>query len=79
VPELIHAIEEYLAASNADLKPLVWKASAKAILDKLARCKVVYETLDWLSHKSGMTYSSPNLLRVSGSGFPVLRSQPMSL
>jgi hypothetical protein len=28
------------------LKPLVWKASAKAILDKLARCKAVYETLD---------------------------------
>jgi hypothetical protein len=46
VPELIHAIKEYLAASNADLKPLVWKASAKAILDKLARCKAVCETLD---------------------------------
>jgi hypothetical protein len=25
---------------------LVWKASVKAILDKLARCKAVYETLD---------------------------------
>jgi len=46
VPELIHAIEEYLTTSNADPKPLVWKASAKAILDKLARCKAVYETLD---------------------------------
>ena len=46
VPELIHAIEEYLATSNANPKPLVWKASAKAILDKLARCKAVYETLD---------------------------------
>jgi transposase len=46
VPELIHAIKEYLATSNANPKPLVWKASAKAILDKLARCKAVYETLD---------------------------------
>jgi hypothetical protein len=46
VPELIHAIKEYLAASDADLKPLVWKASAKAVLDQLPRCKVVYETLD---------------------------------
>jgi len=46
VPELIHAIEEYLTTSNANPKPLVWKASAKAIIDKLARCKAVYETLD---------------------------------
>jgi len=46
VPELIHAIEEYLTTSNANPKPLVWKASAKAILDKLARCRAVYETLD---------------------------------
>ena len=46
VPELINAIQDYLATSNADPKPLVWKASAKAILDKLARCKAVYETLD---------------------------------
>lgn len=45
VPELIRAIEEYLTTSNANPKPLVWKASAKAILDKLARCKAVYETL----------------------------------
>src|SRR4030066_142438 len=46
VPELIHAIEEDLTTSNANPKPLVWKTSAKAILDKLARCKAVYETLD---------------------------------
>jgi len=46
VPELIHAIEEYLTTSNANPKPLVWKASAKAIPDKLDRCKAVYETLD---------------------------------
>jgi transposase len=46
VPELIHTIEEYLAVSNADPKPFVWRASVKSILDKLARCKAVYETLD---------------------------------
>jgi len=46
VPELIAAIDEYLAASNTDPKPFVWHASVQAILDKLARCKAVYETLD---------------------------------
>ena len=45
VPELISAIEEYLAASNANPKPFVWRASAQAILDKLARCKPIYETI----------------------------------
>jgi transposase len=46
VTELIAAIEEYLSASNADPKPFVWHASAQSILDKLARCKAIYETLD---------------------------------
>jgi transposase len=45
VPDLIAAIEEYLAASNADPKPFVWHTSAQAILDKLARCKAIYETV----------------------------------
>ncbi len=45
VPELIAAIEEYMAASNGDPKPLVWHASAQAILDKVAKCKAIYETL----------------------------------
>jgi len=43
---LIAAIEEYLAASNADPKPFVWHKSAQTILAKLARCKAIYETLD---------------------------------
>ena len=43
--ELIAAIEDYMAASNADPKPFVWHKSAHAILDKLARCKAIYETL----------------------------------
>ena len=46
VPELIAAIEQYLAASNADPKPFVWPTSAQAILDKLAKCKATYETLE---------------------------------
>ena len=46
VPELIAAIEEYLAASNADPKPFVWHASVQSILDKIAKSKAIYETLD---------------------------------
>ena len=46
VPELIAAIDEYLAASNADPRPFVWHASVESILNKIAKCKVVYETLD---------------------------------
>ena len=45
VPELVAAIEEYTAASNADPKPFVWHASAQAILDKISKCKSVYDTL----------------------------------
>lgn len=46
VPDLIAAIKEYLAASNAYPKPFVWHASVKAILDKIAHSKAIYETLD---------------------------------
>jgi len=45
VPELVAAIKEYLVASNADPKPFVWHTSAQAIINKLAHCKAVYETL----------------------------------
>jgi transposase len=46
VPQLINAINAYLTASNTDPKPFVWHASVQTILDKLAHCKAVYETLD---------------------------------
>jgi transposase len=46
VPELVQSIDKYLAVSNADPKPFVWKASTQAILDKLAKCKAVYDSLD---------------------------------
>jgi transposase len=37
VPELIEAIENYLAVHNADPKPFVWTASACDILEKVKR------------------------------------------
>ena len=45
VPDLIEAIEAFLAAHNHDPKPFVWTASADAILAKVGRCKAVLETV----------------------------------
>ncbi len=45
VPDLIDAIEAFLAFHNDDPKPFVWTASADAILAKVGRCKAVLETL----------------------------------
>ena len=45
VPDLIAAINAYLAAHNNDPQPFVWTASADAILAKVGRCKAVLETL----------------------------------
>jgi hypothetical protein len=45
VPELIAAIDQFLAAHNHDPKPFVWTASADAILAKVNRCKAVLETV----------------------------------
>lgn len=45
VPDLIEAIEAFLAAHNEDPKPFVWTASADAILAKVGRCKAVLETV----------------------------------
>ena len=45
VPDLIDAIETFLAAHNDDPKPFVWTASADAILAKVGRCKAVLETV----------------------------------
>jgi len=44
VPDLIDAINEFLAAHNDDPKPFVWTASIEAILEKVGRCKAVLET-----------------------------------
>jgi transposase len=40
VPELIAAIEAYLAAHNKDPKPFVWTATAEEILEKVRRGRV---------------------------------------
>jgi transposase len=45
VPELIAAIEAYLAAHNKDPKPFVWTASADEILDKVRRGRVVLDRI----------------------------------
>jgi transposase len=45
VPELTQAIEDYLHAYNHNPKPFVWTASVESILEKIKRCKAIYETL----------------------------------
>jgi transposase len=45
VPELIAAIEEYLAVHNEDPRPFVWTASAEAIIAKVSRCRAILETV----------------------------------
>jgi hypothetical protein len=40
VPELIAAIEAYLAAHNNNPRPFVWTASADEILEKVRRGRV---------------------------------------
>jgi transposase len=46
VPELIQAINDYLEAHNQNPRPFVWTASAESIMEKINRCKSIYETLD---------------------------------
>jgi transposase len=45
VPELILAIQEFIAANNDAPKPFVWTASVEKILEKISRCKAILETL----------------------------------
>jgi transposase len=45
VEDLKQAIEEFLAAWNADPKPFVWTATVDAIMDKLSRCKQTLEKI----------------------------------
>jgi transposase len=39
VPDLIAAIEEFIAEWNRDPKPFVWRARAEDILEKIERCR----------------------------------------
>jgi len=45
VPDLIEAINEFLAAHNEDPQPFIWTASIDSILEKVGRCKAVLETV----------------------------------
>lgn len=45
VPDLIMAIESYLAAHNDEPKPLVWTATAESILEKVARGRVALQAV----------------------------------
>jgi transposase len=44
VPDLISAIEEYLAAYNENAKPFVWTAEVEKIIEKIARARAALET-----------------------------------
>ncbi len=44
VPELITAIEEYLAAYNQDAKPFVWTAEIDKIMEKITRARAALQT-----------------------------------
>jgi hypothetical protein len=39
VPDLIAAIDEFLAAWNQDPKPFVWTATVESIVEKLKKCR----------------------------------------
>jgi transposase len=45
VADLETAIQQYLDAHNQDPKPFIWTASVDSILEKVARCKAVFETV----------------------------------
>ena len=45
VPELIEAIEEYIRCNNENPKPFIWTKRADEIINKVAHCRVVIETL----------------------------------
>jgi hypothetical protein len=39
---------DYLEKHNANPKPFVWTASAGSILEKVARAKQAWESVQWL-------------------------------
>jgi hypothetical protein len=45
VPELITAIQGYIENHNQNPKVFVWTAPVERIMDKVAKCKEVLETL----------------------------------
>jgi len=45
VPELVSAIKEFIRVNNRQPKPFVWTKKVNQILEKIAHCKAVIETL----------------------------------
>ena len=45
VADLVHAIEEYLAAWNENPRPFVWTATVESIVQKLSRCRQTLEKI----------------------------------
>jgi transposase len=45
VDDLVSAIEEFLAAWNANPRPFIWTATVESIIEKLARCKQTLERI----------------------------------
>jgi len=45
VDELVETIDNYLKVNNADPKPFKWTATAESIIEKVNRCRAIYETL----------------------------------
>jgi transposase len=45
VPDLIAAIDEFLAAWNQDPKPFVWTATVESIVEKLKKCRQTLEQI----------------------------------
>jgi transposase len=44
VNELISAINAYIHDNNKEPVPFIWTASAESILNKISKCKLIYET-----------------------------------
>jgi transposase len=44
VQELKETIENYLKVNNAEPKPFTWTATAESIIEKVNRCRAIYET-----------------------------------
>ena len=45
VDDLVETIENYLKVNNEAPKPFKWTASAESIIEKVGRCRAIYETL----------------------------------
>ncbi len=45
VPDLVNAIKAFAKSTNADPVPFVWTASVESIMQKINRCRAIYETV----------------------------------